>query len=346
MGICCPVNSKVKSPKGIAQNTTNQFNVTNIQEKSIIHEHLSPKGNNNNNILLVKNNSIAENNNNPFPKDTKYEKELSSNFKYFDIFWYDPYNTSDIDNYKICFQRVRFLKERNLEKAKTIFMDESLAKWIVITSGSKGEELLQNFKDFECIKAFIIFSRDIQFHINWAKKYEKVICLTSSPEILCQKLIEFNYNFAFPNLSYHIKKKISSNVNEIQFKRLFDDYALQIKGLIADKKDENKKYYKFCFKSLAYLNSEDFEDDFDDNIGENNNSPLYVISNNLKKLKGLNNNNYFESIISIIKGITLLSLWFESQYPYLFHLLSFQEVKNLFEKKYLWNIYWFIFNQK
>jgi len=207
-------------------------------------------------------------------------------------------------------------------------MNEPFAKWIIVTPGSKGEELIQSLKDFECIKAFFIFCRNIQFHENWAKKYEKVKCLTSNPEILCQNFIEFNKNFAFPNFNYPINNNNSSNVNEIQFEKLFDNYVAEIKGLITFKKLKIKKYYDFCYNSYNYLNSSNFEKDFDDNIGEN---PLDIIANIFKNQKKENKKS-FATFVQIIKNLTILSQYFHA-YPFLFHLLSFQEIKNIFQMK-------------
>ena len=54
-----------------------------------------------------------------------YEKELMLNFKYFNVFWYDPNNDNDFDNFKNCFQNVRYIKENNLESVINFFQKES-----------------------------------------------------------------------------------------------------------------------------------------------------------------------------------------------------------------------------
>ena len=46
-------------------------------------------------------------NENEFPQGTIYEKELIENFKYFNIFWYDPNNSNDFAYFKNSFQNVR-----------------------------------------------------------------------------------------------------------------------------------------------------------------------------------------------------------------------------------------------
>ena len=43
-----------------------------------------------------------------FPQGTKYEEELNSIFKYFNVFWYDPNRDNDFDCFKKCFENVQF----------------------------------------------------------------------------------------------------------------------------------------------------------------------------------------------------------------------------------------------
>ena len=104
--------------------------------------------------------------------------------------------------------------------------------------------------------------KPLQFHSNWAKKYEKVICLTSNPEILCQKFIEFNKNFAFPNLNYQIQQNISFSffqdtlTNDIhkfsnykEFSKIRLEFIKKIKN-ICEKLKLNLKTY---FLSIEYF---------------------------------------------------------------------------------------------
>ena len=53
--------------------------------------------------------------NNVFPQGTIYEKELIENFKYFNIFWYDPNKSNDFDNFRKCFENVQFNKAYDLD---------------------------------------------------------------------------------------------------------------------------------------------------------------------------------------------------------------------------------------
>ena len=129
-------------------------------------------------------------NNNEFPQGTIYEKELIENFKYFNIFWYDPNNSNDFIYFKNSFQNVLFMKGTNLKSVINFFKKEaSSEEWIIITPGSKGEELIKNLENIRCIYASFIYCRNLEFHEKWAKYINKVKCLTSEPEILCQKFI-------------------------------------------------------------------------------------------------------------------------------------------------------------
>ena len=114
-------------------------------------------------------------NENIFPQGTIYEKELIENFKYFNIFWYDPNNSNDFIYFKNSFQNVRFMKETNLESVINFFKKESSSdEWIIITPGSKGEELIKNLKNIKCIYAYFVYCENIELHKKWAKNINKV----------------------------------------------------------------------------------------------------------------------------------------------------------------------------
>ena len=68
---------------------------------------------------------IIEYKNNNFPEGTIYEKELNSNFKYFNIFWYDPNKSNDFDCFKKCFENVQFYKAYDLQQILNFFKKES-----------------------------------------------------------------------------------------------------------------------------------------------------------------------------------------------------------------------------
>ena len=268
-----------------------------------------------------------KNKDNDFPHGTKYEEELNSNFKYFNVFWYDPNKSNDFDCFSKCFENVKFLKGYDLETTINFFKKENVSEWIVITPGSKGEELIQNLEEFQCIQTFFIYCWNTELHEKWANKRKKVGCITSSPEILCQKFIELNKKYIIPNFKYKDIKSndFEINLNEIKTKNKFALNAVKISlNSILETVDNLKsKYNNFCIKSLHYLNGDKYKNDFKEPVEENPHLYFYA-----KMLQKSGDEKSFESIVNYIKNLTLLSLYF-SQNKYLFNLLSFNEVKDL-----------------
>ena len=262
---------------------------------------------------------------NTFPEGTKYEEELNSNFKYFNIYWYDPNRSNDFDHFTKCFENVEFCKGYDLDTTINFFKKESNSEWIVITPGSQGEELIQNLENFNCIKSFFIYCRNTEFH-DWANKIKKVGCLTSNPEILCQKFIELNTNYIIPKFNYKRKENndILSNLNKIDSKNILNLKTPFIKLLFENENKVKNKYNNLCIKLINYLNGDDVKND----LAEDD-CPLNEV---VKLFPRIEKELYIESIIDNTKNLTILSLYF-SKYPYLFNLLSFQEVKDLFKEK-------------
>ena len=336
MGVGCPCCEKVNNISKQESGITFKINSKNKRKNIIKRNQLIPTDINNKNKLLASENKSTDNYKKDFPKGTKYEKELNSKFKYFDVLLYDPNKTNALDNYKKSFNYVRICYLFDIEKAKKIIKEESVSKWIVITICSKGEELIQNLKDFECIKAFFILCEKEKFDESWANKIEKVIYVTSNAEILCQKLIEFNENFAFPNLDYQLKGNLSSSKNEKQYEKLFEHYSHFIKILIHSFVKGRLKYSNFCIKAFEYLNKDEYKNDIYKAI-EKKFSVTNTNSNRIKILKEITLNN-FELDLNLIKNLTLISSE-ANEYPFLLHLLSFQEVKNIFENKVTENFF-------
>ena len=219
--------------------------------------------NNNKNNNPINNINILTNNNNyTFPKGTKYEEELNANFRYFNVFWYDPNKSNDFVNFRKCFENVEFYQASDIKTIIEFFKTEFISEWIVVTPGSSGEELIKNLEHFDCIKTFFIFYENIRYHEPWAKKYNKVYWITSNPEILCQKFIELNKDYVFPKFDYKkFINKLLDTIIEINSKKLCEFNSPIVKLMSEYKKNEKMKYRNFCIKSLHYLNSNKFEND-------------------------------------------------------------------------------------
>ena len=152
--------------------------------------------------------------------------------------------------------------------------------------------------------------------------------VTSNPEILCQKLIEINKNYIIPNFNYQCKENIIdniSNLNEKNSENLFEINFNSVKQLVNQKNKQLNKYNNSCIKVLNYLNRNDIIHDFEESML---NQIYNMFSQNLISFELFLQNN-----INNIKNVFILSLYF-SKYPYYLNILTFDEVKDIFEKEF------------
>ena len=273
-----------------------------------------------------------------FPEELDYEKELMSNFKYFNVLWYSPNNDEDFEEFKIYFKNVRFVKVKDLESAVIFFQKESSSdEWIVVTPGSKGQELIKRLEENKCINAFFVYCMNVEFHRKWTQNIKKVKCLTSNPEILKQKFCELNKNYKFPSFAYsdmNTKKTLDDldflfNINDINTD---NEYALnsvkrEIKNILNNINKSKNEYNNFCIRTIHYLKGKDCLNDFKQPVPDIN-SMLYHY---VKLFKSFNDAQ-IENIIKFMKNSVYLSLYF-NQYKYLLNIYSYNEVLGLFNPK-------------
>ena len=141
---------------------------------------------------------------------------MNSNFKYFNILWYNPKRSDDFNNYKKCFENVEFYRAYDLEAILKLFKEETIYEWIIITPESKGDELIQNLEEKQCIKAFFFYNWNTELHKQLEKKTKKMQNIASNPEILCQKLIELNKEYLIQDFNYNNKNEIKSQCSEFR----------------------------------------------------------------------------------------------------------------------------------
>ena len=287
-------------------------------EDDILHNQNEPNNNNNINIPLIQPSS-KENNINTFPKGTDYEEQLNQYFQYFNVLWYDPNNTNEYKLFEKCFEKVEFYRVSDFFKVLYFFKGQRISEWIVVTPGYKGEELIMNLENFKCIKYFFVYCENTEPHENWTKKYKKIICLTSDPEILCLKFLEVN-DYFIPNFNYKCKENIDlENPNE-------NYESSKFKIFVQKENIELEKYNKLCIKMLKYLDRDDIINDLKKSTTENTS----IINLFINNLAGIGGEAIYQMIISIIKYPILLSLYF-NKYPYLLNLLTYQEVEEIFK---------------
>jgi len=280
-----------------------------------------------NNIIELKEEELFENEN------KIYEKELRLNFKYFNVFWFDPNYTHDFDYFKKSFENVRFLKANDSESIVNFFNKESsIEEWIIISPGSKSEELLSKIHEKELIKAFFIFCFKPELYKELSKKYGKIYCITKEPSILYKKIIEFNRDYLVPNFNYinndnknKIRYNFDLNDNNLESKNKFALQSIkrEINDLNKSLEKIKNKYNIFCMKTYIYLKSENSLSEFEETIKDEN-VVFYKYVENMR----FEEKDRIKKIIKFVKNITLISLYFSS-YPYLYNLFSYQEIENM-----------------
>ena len=262
----------------------------------------------------------------------RYEKELSLNFKYFNVFWFDPNNTHDFDYFKKSFQNVRFLKANDAESIVNFFNKESsIEEWIIILPGSKSEELMSKIHEKESIKAFFIFCFKPESYKDLAIKYKKVYCIIKEPDILYSKIIEINKDYLVPIFNYidndndKVKYNFDLNTNNLQSNNRFALQSIkrEINDLLKSLEKNKNKYNIFCMKTYNYLKSENSFNEFEETIKDEN-VVFYKYVENMK----FEEKDRIKKILQFVKNITLISLYFSS-YPYLYNLFSYKEIKNI-----------------
>ena len=281
------------------------------------------------NIISNRLNSNVKNYN-TFPKGTNYEKELNTNFKYFNVFWYDPKKSNDFELFINCFKNVQFYKSDNFYSSINFFKKESIFEWIVVTPGSLGKELILNLENFQCIKAFFIYCQNPEIH-EWAKKIKKVKCLTSDPEVLCKKFIELNKTYFCPNFNY-IKKEDKDNslhINEINSEYSFHSNSILKNPLIRNMNKIRNKYNNLCIHILNYLDRGDAMNDLKTTYNDDSNIIFKIIS---KTFNTVIPDTIMAQNLDFLELIILMSLYF-NKYPYLCNYLSYDEVKYLFSEQ-------------
>ena len=355
-------NNPIQTPKAYNSQNLSENNDSIYKSQNNIQNLNDPtKINNNNQIINIKENNIntTKNNNtnqnfsdqknnddlyfnyNPpidikkeydastynFPRYTEYEKELNSNFKYFNVFWYDPNKTNDFVSYIKCFENVEFYKGDTLKSIIDFFKVNSISDWIVISPGFQGKEIISNLENFQCIKTFFIYCRNPNYH-KWANNIKKVGCITSDPKILCEKLIEINKSYIMPNFNYSTKENkniILLNNEKNNSKDIIEFKSSFVKEIIESKNILKKKLNVFYMKCLHYLNSNEIINDIKEAIKEGKIPFIRIIE--IQQNIAIDD-IIISSMISKFKHFFLLSFYFNN-YPFLLNLFSYQEVINI-----------------
>lgn len=139
------------------------------------------------------------------------------------LIWHDP-NAFNQEN-NIYYEN--HLKELNAQRFSDYmdasrFLHNERKRWIVITSGSKGKELMDKLPS---VLAVIFFCNNKQFHENWSKNYPIVKGHFSDIDTLKEKIksIHKEYIEYIVNLDYERQKQQLQQIQlQLQTAKTFD----------------------------------------------------------------------------------------------------------------------------
>eukprot|EP00347_Sterkiella_histriomuscorum_P023096 403335965 len=101
--------------------------------------------------------------------------------------WHDP-NLDDYENqlhYKTFLdKKVNIYVFENMYSASKYITDKKEQTFILITSGTNGENFVNYVHDYKNVKSIVVFCLNVMYHETWAKRYMKVDKVTRDPEFL------------------------------------------------------------------------------------------------------------------------------------------------------------------
>jgi len=97
------------------------------------------------------------------------------------ICWHDPHVFNSENTAYIQKDMKTLTVNRYSEKeAATEFLKTSQSQWIVITSGSNGDQFLSGIHNLPAVGPVIVFCEHPEYHATWVDKYSKIKAITTS----------------------------------------------------------------------------------------------------------------------------------------------------------------------
>eukprot|EP00347_Sterkiella_histriomuscorum_P005363 403356896 len=84
-------------------------------------------------------------------------------------------------------KKVNIYVFEDMYSASKYISDKKQQTFILITSGTNGENFVNYVHDYKNVKSIVVFCLNVMYHETWAKKYMKVAKVTRDPEFLMRK---------------------------------------------------------------------------------------------------------------------------------------------------------------
>jgi FMN phosphatase YigB (HAD superfamily) len=125
------------------------------------------------------------------------------------LLWHDP-EVFNQENKEFC---QKFSKEfanfRRFHNTTDVFefLHNERKRWIVITSGSKGKELIEKINQLPSVLGVVFFCANKEFHANWSKDYPIVKGLYSDFEALMKKIKSLHEEYVEQIVEYDFERQ-------------------------------------------------------------------------------------------------------------------------------------------
>lgn len=334
-----------------SENKNSFFFQSNKEEKDIKHKitfstrQLKPSTKQDKNIIKKE----ADDENCSSQEDTNYKEQMKNMFKYFNVYWFDPNNSISYDEWKEGpFNKIELIIEKDAQKIISFFQEySSIEEWIIITPGTKGEDLIKELYKFKCINSFIIYCFNPENHKNWAKKYDKIKGISTDSNDLCKSLLKINKKYLIPYFTYKIEiekeRNYVSDLNKIKEnednKYAANSLKRENKLALLDANNGGNKYNIFCTKTYSYFKNELEEFDVNSEFLKETSEFVQIFFDISPPKKEEDKSEFVKELIKdsiifkdFLKDITLISLYF-SKYPYLYENLDYTTVENVIRTK-------------
>ena len=265
------------------------------------------------------------------------EKEMIETFNTFDILYYAPENSEKLDEW-VAFINVIVTKVTKEGEFKTIaLLGQMLRRYIIITSGKYGENIIPSIAQMLKINV-IIYCMNVEHHKQWSKKYGRIQGVFSTPAQIFEYLLKLQKTgFDFPIFSYKIFSSEIFNFN--YYDSLTKTEFILKENIFTLKLNKYERFLSGCiyeFK-LAYSKFADFFDYFRsdtvDIIKLYYGQPVLDIPGMEFLLSGTIFDKPVKELNLFFIILTYISAYF-SKYPYLYGLLSYDEIINLLEEDF------------
>jgi len=144
------------------------------------------------------------------------EEMIKSFFKDYVIVWHDPALNSQENQHSLR-QLKKFCQVFTFTECQkaSIFVKETQEICHVVTSGTNGELLAKEISLAQSVSNIYVFCRNRDFHLSWARNYQKVSCVETKIENVLTEIKQ--------NLLYWYKEKSSLKLNLPAFAPIFND---------------------------------------------------------------------------------------------------------------------------